>query len=386
MTETLDHNDRVFHAHSATGKTSPLDFLAQASLAFHTEEPEVVSALGKWSTAVVSGRERITVVGGPSGPSIKLHKGNGRLPNIDLSKPFAKKCRNRECNNLGGQLGKPRSIYCSKRCQSREQNLRQGRIKNARSPPTQAAPPPAPTLPSSSSSFAISSISTASITRQHSPNSADDSDSPTPSPTPNTQTTHTTMPPPPLSPSPSPVPMVHGSSTSAPSSPVPALSSSSPIPFLTNSPSPASFLMNAHLPGLSLTPSPLPLRLGMTPSPIQGFSASPIGGLSANTPSPFPRSFSPIPMSSSIPTQGGSTPIYLPKPTNPSTSAFQPPSQSSNSAFQPPNPPQKNGNTSSAQSNGSNNGNATSNSTPASSSNGQRKDGMDSLTLAPILS
>lgn len=40
----------VFHAHSATGKTSPLDFLAQASLAFHTEEPESASVLGKWAT------------------------------------------------------------------------------------------------------------------------------------------------------------------------------------------------------------------------------------------------------------------------------------------------------------------------------------------------
>jgi len=42
------------------------------------------------------------------------------------------KCRNRECSNPRGQPGKPRSIYCSSRCQSREQNLRQGRIKNVR--------------------------------------------------------------------------------------------------------------------------------------------------------------------------------------------------------------------------------------------------------------
>lgn len=40
------------------------------------------------------------------------------------------KCANRECNNPYGQLDKPRSIYCSTRCQYREQNLRQGRIKD----------------------------------------------------------------------------------------------------------------------------------------------------------------------------------------------------------------------------------------------------------------
>src|SRR3989338_3740079 len=41
------------------------------------------------------------------------------------------KCNNRECSNMPGQLRKPRSIYCSRRCQSREQNLRQGRIRSA---------------------------------------------------------------------------------------------------------------------------------------------------------------------------------------------------------------------------------------------------------------
>ena len=40
-----------------------------------------------------------------------------------------RKCRNRECKNLAGQPLKPRSPYCSKRCQAREQNMRQGRIK-----------------------------------------------------------------------------------------------------------------------------------------------------------------------------------------------------------------------------------------------------------------
>src|SRR3989338_9129212 len=40
------------------------------------------------------------------------------------------KCSNRECSNEARQLDKPRSIYCSRRCQSREQNLRQGRIRS----------------------------------------------------------------------------------------------------------------------------------------------------------------------------------------------------------------------------------------------------------------
>mmetsp|Transcript_7602 Transcript_7602/g.21607 ORF Transcript_7602/g.21607 Transcript_7602/m.21607 type:complete len:379 (-) Transcript_7602:25-1161(-) len=47
-----------------------------------------------------------------------------------------KKCRNRECSARAGQEGKPRSPYCSKRCQAREQNMRQGRIKgHGRRPP-----------------------------------------------------------------------------------------------------------------------------------------------------------------------------------------------------------------------------------------------------------
>ena len=43
-----------------------------------------------------------------------------------------KKCGNRECHNPAGQPDKPRSLYCSKKCQSREQNLRQGRIKGTK--------------------------------------------------------------------------------------------------------------------------------------------------------------------------------------------------------------------------------------------------------------
>merc|ERR1712100_496427 len=43
-------------------------------------------------------------------------------------------CHNRECNNPQGYKNKPNSIYCSSRCQSREQNLRQGRVKNIRKP------------------------------------------------------------------------------------------------------------------------------------------------------------------------------------------------------------------------------------------------------------
>merc|ERR1711879_505926 len=44
-------------------------------------------------------------------------------------------CKNRECNKASGYSSKPNSIYCSSRCQSREQNLRQGRVKNVRKLP-----------------------------------------------------------------------------------------------------------------------------------------------------------------------------------------------------------------------------------------------------------
>lgn len=42
------------------------------------------------------------------------------------------KCSNRECSNVRGNPKKPNSIYCCSKCQSREQNLRQGRVKNVR--------------------------------------------------------------------------------------------------------------------------------------------------------------------------------------------------------------------------------------------------------------
>lgn len=106
----------------------------------------------------------MTVVPGPSGPQVRLSNGVGPLAHIDIGLLQAMKCRNRECNNLCGQADKPRSIYCSKRCQSRgfflffflntasgsvfwqdlfnlEQNLRQGRIKNVKRKTTKAPPP-----------------------------------------------------------------------------------------------------------------------------------------------------------------------------------------------------------------------------------------------------
>jgi len=114
-----------------SGKVSPLDFLAQASM------DAGQSSNSKWIPTASEGKERITVVQGPTGtPPIRLHKGSGKLPQSVEPKSITKKCRNRECQNMGGQVGKPRSIYCSKRCQSREQNLRQGRIKNVKSPNT----------------------------------------------------------------------------------------------------------------------------------------------------------------------------------------------------------------------------------------------------------
>jgi len=64
--------------------------------------------------AVVEGEEEIT--------------SDAKDTNTTPRGPYGK-CRNRECKNKRGQPGKPRSLYCSPKCQSREQNLRQGRIK-----------------------------------------------------------------------------------------------------------------------------------------------------------------------------------------------------------------------------------------------------------------
>lgn len=146
------------NSHTNLETSSPLHFLAQASMAFQEEssgpqETKVkqTSSSSPFSQLKSSGslnspsklssspaftptetKERITVVPVSFTLSLKLHKENGNCLPVELMKPFARKCKNRECNNLGGQIGKPRSIYCSKRCQSREQNLRQGRIKNIR--------------------------------------------------------------------------------------------------------------------------------------------------------------------------------------------------------------------------------------------------------------
>ena len=40
-------------------------------------------------------------------------------------------CRSRECSRRAGQVLHPRSPYCSRRCQTREQNWRQGKIKGS---------------------------------------------------------------------------------------------------------------------------------------------------------------------------------------------------------------------------------------------------------------
>jgi len=284
----LDERNNVDEPMSETDKSSPLAFLASVGLAFKDSiDGEAIAA--KWNTSLCEGKERITVVPGPSGISIRLHKGNGRLPPMDLTKPFARKCRNRECNNLGGQLGKPRSIYCSKRCQSREQNLRQGRIKNVRSPtPTNLG----------------------SKNRSGSPRS-----------------------------SPSPVSMGN---------------SGSPVPMTGPVVSPSM--------GLISTTSPLTLR----PSPI------------SISPGPnYSNSFSPIPMSSSIPSGNHlSTPILLPRPTQPSLSGM--PSTQFTTKPSPtavkPTPLSNPGSLS------------TSSFTPANSSSQKKFESMESLTLAPILS
>eukprot|EP01118_Nematostelium_gracile_P018173 TRINITY_DN79_c0_g1_i1.p1 TRINITY_DN79_c0_g1~~TRINITY_DN79_c0_g1_i1.p1 ORF type:complete len:329 (+),score=56.48 TRINITY_DN79_c0_g1_i1:137-988(+) len=245
------------------GRQSPLDFLAQASLVAENERDS------RWMTTptVSDGREKITVVPGPSGQSIRLHRGNGRLPPIDLSKPFAKKCRNRECNNLGGQPGKPRSIYCSKRCQSREQNLRQGRIKNVRSPTTVAQQP----------------IHNSRSDRETQRTSRSRSVSPLSSPEERSSSPELDD----KSPSISPIPFGF-----------------SPVPFNTlSTPSPVPLPFSNNTPLLSATnilaPSPLNVRLGMTPSPISMSPSLSMMGTSSG--------FSPVQMSAT-------TPIYLPKP------------------------------------------------------------------------
>lgn len=70
------------------------------------------------------------------------YNGDVALPSLSLSAPLTRRrpqptphtatCQNRECDKPPGYFKKPNSIYCSSRCQSREQNLRQGRVKNVR--------------------------------------------------------------------------------------------------------------------------------------------------------------------------------------------------------------------------------------------------------------
>jgi hypothetical protein len=304
------------HFSSNAGRQSPLDFLAQASMV----AVETQNADTKWLTTLSDGREKITVVPGPSGASVRLHRGNGRLPPIDLSKPFAKKCRNRECNNLGGQPGKPRSIYCSKRCQSREQNLRQGRIKNVRSPVS------TPTTPSSNPKDYQKESRSTSLSPRSSPTLDDpmnDADSSSPSPELEVSTASPAVSPVPFVPS--PVPFVNSPTPPSPTRAHLATPSPIPPPFSNNG-------ITIMPPTHTLAPSPLNVRLGMTPSPVP-LSPSPISMSHSS-------SFSPVPMTSSIPAANHlSTPIFLPRPsaqhTNHHTFATpSAPAQPKNVAFQ----------------------------------------------------
>jgi len=272
----------------AERSSSPLDFLAQASMS--VDQP----VDNKWVTTVSDGREKITVVPGPAGPGIRLHKGSGRLPPIDLSKPFAKKCRNRECNNWGGQPGKPRSIYCSKRCQSREQNLRQGRIKNVRSPTTLSAPG-TPSAVGGSNTPPVADRMDRTRSESLSPRSSPDmmmEDGRSSSPE-----LEVSSPASPVNFGPSPVPF--DSTTLSPSPIVPMMQ---PVAHHSNSMAP---------PTNSMTPSPLNIRLGMTPSPLP--SPSPISMVNNHA-----SSFSPVPM-------GMHTPIFLPRPAAVHGSSFSVP-------------------------------------------------------------
>lgn len=96
-----------------------------------TEDPN-----STWVTTISSGKEKIVKIEVPLSEGIPLHSVAGsplaqEAPDTaEPPKPSDRKCRNRECNKTSGQAGKPRSIYCSKKCQSREQNLRQGRVKS----------------------------------------------------------------------------------------------------------------------------------------------------------------------------------------------------------------------------------------------------------------
>eukprot|EP00011_Vannellida_sp_DIVA3-517-6-12_P009360 CAMPEP_0114607580 /NCGR_PEP_ID=MMETSP0168-20121206/2140_1 /TAXON_ID=95228 ORGANISM="Vannella sp., Strain DIVA3 517/6/12" /NCGR_SAMPLE_ID=MMETSP0168 /ASSEMBLY_ACC=CAM_ASM_000044 /LENGTH=376 /DNA_ID=CAMNT_0001818459 /DNA_START=277 /DNA_END=1407 /DNA_ORIENTATION=+ len=57
----------------------------------------------------------------------RLYRGRTQASDV-----LSLKCSNRECSNVRGNPKKPNSIYCCSKCQSREQNLRQGRVKNVR--------------------------------------------------------------------------------------------------------------------------------------------------------------------------------------------------------------------------------------------------------------
>eukprot|EP01116_Phalansterium_solitarium_P015938 TRINITY_DN358_c0_g1_i4.p1 TRINITY_DN358_c0_g1~~TRINITY_DN358_c0_g1_i4.p1 ORF type:complete len:437 (+),score=48.62 TRINITY_DN358_c0_g1_i4:94-1404(+) len=151
---------------------SPLDFLANASVVV-SEASEGNFAFDSWnlSAAATMGHFRPAASHSPlavtdaNGDTVPLSPSSG--DSVPWASQFAelarfgqRKCANRECQNPGGQPDKPRSIYCSKRCQSREQNLRQGRIKHVNSPgrPPPAAPGSAllepPARPSMSSAMA----------------------------------------------------------------------------------------------------------------------------------------------------------------------------------------------------------------------------------------
>lgn len=118
--------------HAEDGRESPLDFLARAvALSRDTRnEDELLPShsaadISRWSIIPCEGKENVRVVQVVGVSPIRLHAETKEEKQLQQQTPEKRvegefrKCKNRECNNVCGQIDRPRSIYCSRRCQSR---------------------------------------------------------------------------------------------------------------------------------------------------------------------------------------------------------------------------------------------------------------------------
>lgn len=122
------------HRRASRGKSVPRDS-RPAPMQITTDVPAPPTSA--WSGALgymasLAGTDFVDSLGDIEQQFLAILPERLYLSRTKPSEILSLKCSNRECSNVRGNPKKPNSIYCCSKCQSREQNLRQGRVKNVR--------------------------------------------------------------------------------------------------------------------------------------------------------------------------------------------------------------------------------------------------------------